>query len=505
MNNDVDNDQKKLQDENIESQALGEFTLDAKEQIIERITEGVISRILEDERIGELLPKKSIKTEIKKKINSTSLYLNGILKITETSIPLKELLPENNKALSTVLKKHDSAKEYLQIVSILYEELSIDHEYFSFNEDGSWWEDKDQNMEILMRLECFMLTLMYKPTPAFIYYGSTGRYVRLESPSKLAKRLTNLGREFLFIWSIQKFIRNLDHDYLTRNIKILVEFFKNLYSNPREKATFNIQLDITLDSLRDLDRHLMTLKSYTESGRLHKKLASQQIYRTRDGDNEPELVIVRPNRIEFNELWRVNSKKWGDAIKYFRSRFRGKSVLLYRAEIRLHSNNGRVTAEQFQKFFGVFNKKANTPNGLLGYSEFLYFWKEDFSNKELVLDLVSIFEADTLLTRIESELEVTYHDRNICKELEVYLKNCLDQQRVLFNDNEVELKFGPTPVLLDPSYEFAPEFLIEVGEQKKWNIFENKIIPYFVFMGTLDLPYSDEIVKRFSRSQKRSS
>ncbi len=65
------------------------------------------------------------------------------------------------------------------------------------------------------------------------------------------------------------------------------------------------------------------------------------------------------------------------------------------------------------------------------------------------------------------------------------------------------LQFSPIPVLLNPSHEFAPEFLIEVGDQKKWNIFENKIIPYFVFMETFDLPYSDDIAKRFTRAQKR--
>ncbi|MFW1737616.1 hypothetical protein ACG9X0_21845, partial [Acinetobacter sp. ULE_I080] len=100
---------------------------------------------------------------------------------------------------------------------------------------------------------------------------------------------------------------------------------------------------------------------------------------------------------------------------------------------------------------------------LEGYSDFLYFWKEDFTTKELILDLVSIFEADTLLTKVESESDVSFHNRNIRKELEVYLKNSLNQQKELFNGNEVELRFEPTSVLLNPSYEFAPEFLIEVG------------------------------------------
>lgn len=507
MNHDVDNDQSIILDEDNESQILGDFTFDVKEQLIENIAEGVISRILKDKHIQELSVSEKRNYRGSKRERQVNNPIKEMLKNPDIPIPLRASMPENNKALSSVLKNHDNAKEYLEIVKILYEELIVEHHDFPFkNNENVFSEEQNEIIETLMRMECFMMALMHKSISAFIYYGSTGKYVDKESPSKLAERLTNLGREFLFIWSKEKFIRGLDHDYLTRNIKILKEFFNNLNPNARVKIGFTIEQDITLDSLSELDAHLMALKSFTESGELKKRLASQQLYRTREGDNEPDLFIVRPNRIEFNTAWGANSKKWKDAIKYFRIRFKGKSVLLYRAEIRLHSSKERVKAEQFQKFFGMFNKKANLPKGLEGYSEFLYFWKEDFINQELILDLVSIFEADTLLTKIESdsESEVSFHNRNIRKELEVYLKDSLDQQKELFSDNEVELRFEPTPVLLNPSYEFAPEFLIEVGEQKKWSIFENKIIPYFVFLETFDLPYSDEMGKRFSRSQKRS-
>lgn len=508
MNNDVDNDQQIIQDENIESLILGEFTLDVKDQIIEELAEGIMSRILSDERIRALSSSKSIETKKKEREDGEPNYIRKVLKNTETYISLKDLVPENNKALSSVLNKHGNTKKYLQIVRILYEELSVEHQYFPFTKDENHFENTDQIIEILMRLESFMLALIYKSTPAFIYYGSesTGRGKGKESPSALAQRMTNLGREFLFIWSKKNFIRSLGHGCLTNNIKVLVDFFTNLELNFRTKTDFRLELDLTLDLLKELNAYLMQLKAFAESGQLKKRLAPQQLYRTRDGDEEPELFFVRPSRIKFNRLWDANSTKWKDAIEYFHSRFKdkGKSILLYRAEIRLSLGQDQVTAKQFQNFFGAFNKKANTPNGLSGYSDFLYFWKEDFSNNELVLDLVSIFEADTLVIKNKSESDFHYHDRNICKELGDYLRNSLDKHKELFNDNTVELKFSPIPILLNPSYELAPEFLIEAGEQKKWNIFENKIIPYFVFMETFDLPYSEEIGKRFSRSQKKS-
>lgn len=201
MNNDVDNDQQIIQDENIESLVLGEFTLDVKDQIIEELAEGIMSRILSDERIRALSSSKSIETKKKEREDGESNYIRKVLKNTKTYISLKDLVPENNKALSSVLKKHANTKNYLQIVRILYEELSVEHQYFPFTKDENHFEDTDQIIEILMRLESFMLALIYKSTPAFIYYGSEsiGRGEGKESPSALAQRMTNLGREFLFI------------------------------------------------------------------------------------------------------------------------------------------------------------------------------------------------------------------------------------------------------------------------------------------------------------------
>ena len=125
MNRDVDNDQGIIQDEDNESHILGEFSLDVREQLIEKLAEGVISRILTDKQIQELsVPEKGNywKSKSEREVNNP---IKEMLKNTDIPILLSAFVPENNKALSTVLKRHDNAKEYLEIVKILYEELIV--------------------------------------------------------------------------------------------------------------------------------------------------------------------------------------------------------------------------------------------------------------------------------------------------------------------------------------------------------------------------------------------
>ena len=71
----------------------------------------------------------------------------------------------------------------------------------------------------------------------------------------------------------------------------------------------------------------------------------------------------------------------------------------------------------------------------------------------------------------------------------------------IFEGKNVCLEFEPIPVLQNQSYGLAPEFLIEAGDKTKWKIFEQKILPYFIFLEFFDIDYSDEIRKRFMRGQ----
>ena len=156
---------------------------------------------------------------------------------------------------------------------------------------------------------------------------------------------------------------------------------------------------------------------------------------------------------------------------------------------------------RFRKLFGVFNKKAKKPNGLNGYSDFLYFWKEDSETQDLILDLVCVFKAETLIQQIVSDDKQLYKSRNICTELENYFQNVLTDKPEIFEGKNVCLEFEPIPVLQNQSYGLAPEFLIEAGDKTKWKIFEQKILPYFIFLEFFDIDYSDEIRKRFMRGQ----
>mgnify|MGYP003596220350 FL=1 len=71
----------------------------------------------------------------------------------------------------------------------------------------------------------------------------------------------------------------------------------------------------------------------------------------------------------------------------------------------------------------------------------------------------------------------------------------------IFEGQNVQLQFKPIPILQDLSYGLAPEFLIEARDKQRWNIFEQKVLPYFIFLEFLDLNYTDEIRNRFKRGQ----
>lgn len=71
-----------------------------------------------------------------------------------------------------------------------------------------------------------MLALLYQPTPAFIFFGTTGKRYE-ETPLRLSERITRLGLELLFLWQNKNDIKLLEFNYLTRNVKVLVDFLKN--------------------------------------------------------------------------------------------------------------------------------------------------------------------------------------------------------------------------------------------------------------------------------------
>ena len=112
-----------------------------------------------------------------------------------------------------------------------------------------------------------------------------------------------------------------------------------------------------------------------------------------------------------------------------------------------------------------------------------------------------VFKAEALIQQTENEGEQLYKYRNIRKELENYLKMVLDQQHENFEGKKVSLQFEPIPILQNLLYELSPEFFIELGDKTKWKTFEQKVLPYFIFLEFFEMDYVDEISNRFRRGQ----
>lgn len=128
---------------------------------------------------------------------------------------LEDLVAQDNNGLALSIKADQFAKEYLQVVDILYRELEAEYDDFPVKHHktnpylqrllvGDSW-----NLQTLMRIEVFMLTLLQQSTPAFLYSKEQMSQIRMEGSKQLEQRVTRLGREFLFLWSEMDFIKTI--------------------------------------------------------------------------------------------------------------------------------------------------------------------------------------------------------------------------------------------------------------------------------------------------------
>lgn len=70
------------------------------------------------------------------------------------------------------------------------------------------------------------------------------------------------------------------------------------------------------------------------------------------------------------KAWDRRSQQLSDAIVCISRNIH--AAIFYRVQISLSLDSRSVTANQFIKLFGIFNKKAKKPNDCT-YSDFLYF------------------------------------------------------------------------------------------------------------------------------------
>lgn len=100
----------------------------------------------------------------------------------------------------------------------------------------------------------------------------------------------------------------------------------------------------------------------------------------------------------------------------------------------------------------------------------------------------------------ESDAEVRFRD--IPTEFLTYTRDLLKASSESFNGMEVKLNFESVPILQNPEWKMPAELIIEAGDKEKWSFFEKSVLPYFIFLETFDVVYTDDIKSRFGRGQK---
>ncbi|MHA3103800.1 hypothetical protein [Acinetobacter sp. ANC 3791] len=474
---------------------LEETTYTLTENSIEKLSDEIIENLLNNEKFKKLFISRDM--EDRKKTIDQVANSNRSREEKSKYVYLKEIIPKDNLPLKSSLKRLKSAQQYLHIVEILYRELQVDYVDFPIR-PACRGEVDLLGFDLLMRVETFMLSLALQPIPAFIKSASQEEFTQQENTTQLLKRVTRLGKEFLFLWENKERIKKFSGSYFTINVQILAEFFieKDKFTRGLE-SKLDLRLDVTSDSLSQINEYLISLRKFIETGEYKIRLNRQYV---REGDPEPITKIVKPTRIQMDGKWKKRSERFESAIEYFQE-YKKIDIVLYRFEIKIQVSDKRVTAKQFQEFFTVLNKKAMRPEGLVGYLGFLYFWKEDFRTKDLIQDIIIIMDSRKLITSPETGNSEMLKLRDIPNEFSLYVKNVLEHQTEIFEGKFANLDLTSVPVLKSKFWNIPAEFPIELGNRKNWNFFETHILPYFVFMEMFDVDYTDDIQLRFSRAR----
>lgn len=468
-------------------------------QSIDDVAEAIIEQLLGDERLKKLFNRPQNNDQRRNR------RMFGRQKNKEQQhLLLEDLVAQDNNGLALSIKTDQFAKEYLQVVDILYRELEAEYDDFPVKHHktnpylqrllvGDSW-----NLQTLMRIEVFMLTLLQQSTPAFLYSKEQMPQIKHESSKQLEQRVTRLGREFLFLWSEMDFIKQLNGGYFTRNVQLLADFFWHQDPSIKKFSGFKIiKRDANPESLEELSNLFIKLVEFARRGKFQPNIMDN---RPRAGVVEPVAEIVKPSSIAMTKDWIKRSQQLREAIDYFR-RYKQKNIVLYRFQIQLELKNSKVPYEQFQKFFGIVNKKAVRPQGFKGYLDFLYFWKENFITQDLIQDMIIILDASSLIDIPEQD-DQKAKLRDIPAEFFEYMRMTLNENSVIFGDQKPVLELYPIPVMQGKVWNMPAELIIETGDKEKRAFFENRILPYFVYMEIFDVDYSDDIKNRFKRGQK---
>ena len=423
---------------------------------------------------------------------------------------IRDLIDPNRKPLQ-LSQKVKFAQQYLNVIELIYTELQAElgEDFYKTDSSNDTYLEiidrilNDQNdiFGLLSRLERFVLVLAYNATPAYMFDDESVEDLDREPLEKVQKRITALGFELLYIFLNLETIKELSNGkYFSSNIKLFLKFMEDYkYSPSRHTGQGRklIEQDIYFEPLNELNYILCNLKNTISKGGFDKQSRFKlSILRREKSFNNTVIGINAENfKITVNKY----SKKLQDAINYFKS-YRSSSITLYRFRIWLDAESQKITLDQFKDFFSELNKKASkTEAGFKGYLNFFYFW--DQHNDQWFQDIVLIIDSDTLLQVGGNRLNGNI--RNVRKEFQDYAIELLEHRGSLIFKNEKLPKIEIQPVPLMRHLDLPSQILIEVNDPEGWNVFEKKILPFFVYQEFLELTDDEEIRSRFSRGRRK--
>lgn len=505
VNNDTENDVMDTVDE-LDSCEDENFVI-ALDEKMDDLASLLVEKILADSRFDKVLgnlKETNHPTESRRSTKEERNYPSRKIQ------KIRDLIDPDRKPLQ-LSQKVKFAQQYLNVIELIYTELQAELGEGFYKTDSSndtyleivdrILNDQNDIVELLSRLEKFLLVLAYSATPAYMFDDEYSEDLDKEPIGKIRNRITALGYELLYIFSNLATIQRLSKGkYLSSNLQLFLKFMEDYKFSPYRttgRGRILLDEDIYFKPLNELNYILCDLKNAMIKGEFDK----QPIFKFSMSRREKAFnkTVSGINSENFKIAVNKYSKKLQEVITYFKF-YKSSSITLYRFRIWLSAEDQKITLDQFKDFFSELNKKASKPTiGFKGYLNFFYFW--DKCDGQWFQDIVLIIDSNTLLQAEGSEIEGSI--RNVRQEFEDYAAELIDHRgKLIFkNEKNPEIKIQPVPLMWHS--DLPSHILIDANDREGWSVFEKRILPFFVYQEFLELTDDEEIRSRFSRGTRK--
>lgn len=453
----------------------------------EELANLIVAKLLSNESIKHLTS--LTKKEKQQAGHQTSNNLNSVERRKKRLSFLSKVSDE--KHLIIFEKKFKFVQSYLDGVKIANQELYEDFQVYGFPEKRRIKEEQvdlaqkvldSYKIDLLNRIEKFMLVLALKPLPAFIEENIDEQRVL----QGLDRSITSIGKEFIYLLSKYETISRFDHEYLTVSVKIFVSFIINRLNPESRNCEFYLDTDISKESIYELNNLLFMLRKAFIQGRYDNVSvgALKGFYANRVGPqfrNYAELYKTLQNLEVKAEKMRLRLKP-----------HKTKDVAVYRFQVEIFQNSKSVRHDFFGVFLTSLIKKAKQPNGLVGLIDHIYLWKE-MESSTLQLDIILFFDANTLTVHKDE----SYLFGSIKNNFEKLIGTLLDKKNS-HQEASDHFKHNFSVTQIPILYRFLSEtVLLLESRDPRWKEIETKLIPYFLIMaGVYERGFSDKITNR---------